>query len=100
MDAIRVGTHAADAMTRGPLEARRAALERARGAGLDHVFAREIPFDGREEASGLGGDVELPPDRQHGEENRHEQVPVKAPGKARPDPGTKPREEGEDCEEG
>jgi alkanesulfonate monooxygenase SsuD/methylene tetrahydromethanopterin reductase-like flavin-dependent oxidoreductase (luciferase family) len=39
--AIRVGIHAEDAMFVGPLAQRRALLERARSAGLDHVFVAD-----------------------------------------------------------
>jgi alkanesulfonate monooxygenase SsuD/methylene tetrahydromethanopterin reductase-like flavin-dependent oxidoreductase (luciferase family) len=38
---IRVGIHAEDAMFTGPLARRRALLERARQAGLDHVFVAD-----------------------------------------------------------
>ena len=39
--AVRVGVHADEAMVAGPLARRRALLERARRAGLDHVFCAD-----------------------------------------------------------
>jgi len=61
---LRVGTNANNAMTTGPLAARRALLERVRAAGLDHVFTADhvsfhtgIGMDGLIQAATLAASV-------------------------------------------
>lgn len=61
---LRVGTNANNEMTTGPLDARRALLERVRATGLDHVFTADhvsfhtgIGMDGLIQAATLAASV-------------------------------------------
>ena len=61
---LRVGTNANNEMTTGPIEARRALLERVRSAGIDHLFTADhvsfhtgIGMDGMIQAATLAASV-------------------------------------------